>query len=62
MISTVILLEVGILAASFGTLLARRGYIAAYKSSYPSSSAGLHWGAALILIGLGFIMAGVFVL
>jgi hypothetical protein len=62
MAPTVILLEVGILAMSFGIVMARRGYITAHKEFYASSSAQLHWGAALIAIGLGFIIAGVFML
>jgi hypothetical protein len=61
MISTVILLEVGILAVSFGIVMARRGYVTAHKEFYASSTAQLHWGAALIVIGLGsIIVAGLF--
>lgn len=59
MVQTVILLEVGILAVSFGIVMARRGYVTAHKNFYASSRAHLHWGAALIVIGLGFITAGV---
>lgn len=61
MAQTVILLEVGILAVSFGIVMARRGYVTAYKNFYASSSAQLYWGAALTMIGLGFIIAGVIV-
>ena len=61
MISTVVLLEVGILAVSFGIVMARRGYVTAHKNFYASSTAQLHWGAALIVIGLGsIIVAGLF--
>jgi hypothetical protein len=61
MISTVVLLEVGILAVSFGIVMARRGYVTAHKNFYASSTAQLHWGAALVLIGLGsIIIAGLF--
>ena len=60
MVPTVILLEVGIMAVSFGIVMARRGYVTAHKNFYPTSSARLLWGAALILIGLGCIVAGVF--
>ena len=60
MVPSVILLEVGILAVSFGIVMARRGYVTAHREFYPSSSARLHWGAALMLIGLGCIVAGVF--
>ena len=61
MISTVIFLEVGILAVSFGIVMARRGYVTAHKNLYASSTAQLHWGAALIVIGLGsIIVAGLF--
>jgi hypothetical protein len=60
MVQTVILLEVGILAVSLGIVMARRGYVTAYKNFYASSSALLHWGAATIMIGLGFVIAGVF--
>jgi hypothetical protein len=62
MVQTVILLEVGIVAVSFGIVMARRGYVTAHKDFYASSSAHLHWGAALIIIGLGFIIAGAFML
>ena len=48
------------MAVSFGIVMARRGYVTAHKNFYPTSSARLLWGAALILIGLGCIVAGVF--
>jgi hypothetical protein len=62
MVPTVILLEVGIVAVSFGIVMARRGYVTGHKDFYASSSAHLHWGVALIIIGLGFIIVGVFML
>lgn len=45
---------------SFNIAMARQGYVTAHKNLYTSSSAHLYWGAALITIGLGFIIAGVF--
>ena len=61
MLLSVVLLEVGIIALSFGMVMARRGYVTAYKSFYPTSITRLLWGAALILIGFGVLMAAVFV-
>jgi hypothetical protein len=60
MVLTAILLEIGIVATSFGVVMARRGYVTAHKNFYASSSAQLHWGVALMMIGLAFIVAGVF--
>jgi hypothetical protein len=58
----VILLEIGMLAAAFGVVMARRGYISAHKKPYQSSNGRQPLGVALILIGLGCIIAGVFML
>ena len=54
-----ILLEIGILAVSFGVVMARRGYIGAHKRPYSSSHLRLHFGVVLILVGLALIAAGV---
>ena len=59
---TIVFFEIGILAVSFGIVLARRGYIAAHKRPYPSSNRRLRSGVALVLLGLGFIAAGMFAL
>jgi len=56
------LLEVGILAVSFGVVMARRGYIAAHKKPYSSSNGRLHLGAALIVVGFGCIVVGLIML
>ena len=58
----VVLLEVGILAVSFGVVMARRGYIAAHKKPYSSSNGRLHLGAALIVVGFGCIIVGLIML
>ena len=58
----VILLEVGILAVLLGIVMARRGYISAHRKPYHSSSGRLTLGAALIVGGLGCLIAGVFTL
>ena len=62
MVQAVILLEVGILAVSFGVVMARRGYIAAHKKPYSSSNGRLPLGAALIVAGFGCIMVGAIML
>lgn len=62
MAQAVVILEVGILAVSFGIVMARRGYMAAHKRPYSSSYGRLSMGAALIVIGLGCIIAGVAIL
>jgi len=58
----VVFLEVGILAVAFGIVMARRGYIAAHRRPYSSSDGRLHFGAALIVVGFGCIIAGVVML
>jgi hypothetical protein len=58
----VILLEIGVLAVSFGIVMARRGYMAAHRRPYSSSNGRLPMGAALIVIGFGCIIAGVVML
>lgn len=58
----VILLEVGVLAVSFGIVMARRGYMAAQRRPYSSYNGRLPLGAALIVAGFGCIIAGVFML
>jgi hypothetical protein len=62
MAQAIVLLEAGILAVCFGTVLTRRGYIAAHKRPYPSSRGRMHLGVALILVGFGCIVAGVIML
>ena len=58
----IMLLEVGILAGAFGIVLTRRGYIAAHKRPYHSSREHMPLGLALILVGVGCIVAGMFAL
>ena len=55
-----ILLEIGILAVSFGVVMVRRGYIGAHKRPYSSSNLRLHFGVVLILVGLALTTAGIF--
>ena len=62
MVQAVILLEVGILAVSFGVVMARRGYIAAHKKPYSSSNGRLPLGVALIVAGFGCIIVGAIML
>ena len=62
MAQAVVLLEVGILAVSFGIVMARRGYIAAHKKPYSSSNGRLPLGATLVVVGFGCIVVGMFML
>lgn len=55
-----LMLEIGIIAVVFGTVMARRGYIGAHKTPYRSSHLRLELGVALILIGLALVIAGIF--
>jgi hypothetical protein len=58
----VFLLEVGVVALSFGVVMTRRGYISAHKKPYSSTNERMLLGAALIVIGFGCIIAGVLML
>ena len=62
MAQAIILLELGILAVAFGIVIARRGYIAAHRRPYPSLRGRMPLGLALVLVGFGCIVAGIFVL
>jgi hypothetical protein len=57
----VILLEIGIFAVAFGIVVARRGYIGSHSRPYTSATHRLPLGVALILVGLGLIAVGIFI-
>jgi hypothetical protein len=58
----IILLEIGILAVVLGIVVTRRGHIGAHSRPYSSSRGRLPLGIALILIGVGFTVAGILTL
>jgi hypothetical protein len=58
----ILLLEIGVLAVSFGVVMARQGYIAVHKRPYSCSNGRLPLGAALIVASFGCIIAGVVML